>query len=447
MTNSQENASIIGIVAGDTRPASIAALINARGESRDLSALMRIIMALVLVLLVWSVFAKVDEFVKAPAEVRTVSGVQLIQSEEGGSVLELLVQTDDEVKAGQPIARLQAINIDKERERAEIDKASLELTVEAWKAVSEARSPDFSPYAAYPRLSQEARNLYQNKKSLAEAKVAAKRRAIETLQASLDGALSEMPAIRREVDANKDVVKRSEEGLRRGVLSAINVAETRERLASAEQRNDQQLSRITELRASLRQAETEFEQLRGEIRDEASSQINDLTRQIRELDAEMKALLARRGQRDLIAPANGIIKNLPDTRVGAVIPPGGTVAELVPLEDGLLMEAKVAPRDIGFVRVGQSANIKIDAFDYSRFGSVAGRVEKISPSSFKNETNGQSFYKVDIKLAQDYVGSSREHRLIPGMTGEVDVVTGRKTVFQYITKPIFITLDTAFHER
>jgi HlyD family type I secretion membrane fusion protein len=443
----QDNATIIGVVGGDTRPVTIAGLIDASGNSRDLTLLMRGIMLLVVVLLVWSLFANVDEFVKAPSEVRTVSGVQLIQSEEGGSIVELLVQTDQEVKAGQPIARLLATNIDKERERADIDKASLELTVEAWKAVAEAREPDFSPYVNYPRLSQEARVLYQNKKLLAMAKVAAKRRAIEALESSLASAQQEMPAIKRELAAAQDIERRSAEGQARGVLSAVNVSESRERLASAEQRSDQQLSKITELRANLRQAETEFDQLQSEIRDEASTQVNDLTRQIRELDAEMKALQARRGQRDLLAPENGIIKNLPDTRVGAVIPPGGTVAELEPLEAGLLMEAKVAPRDIGFVRVGQAANVKIDAYDYSRFGSVAGRVEQISPSSFKNETTGQSYYKVKIKLDQDYVGSNKERRLIPGMTGEVDVVTGRKTVFQYITKPIFITLDTAFHER
>lgn len=445
--SNQDSATIISVIGGDTRPANISALIDARGNSRDLTLLMRGIMLLVVVLLVWSLFANVDEFVKAPSEVRTVSGVQLIQSEEGGSIVELLVQTDDEVKAGQLIARLLAINIDKERERAEIDKASLELTVEAWKAVAEERQPDFSPYANYPRLSQEARTLYQNKNLLALAKITAKRRAIETLESSLSNAQKEMPAIKRELAAAQDIEKRYAEGQARGVLSAVNLSESRERLGSSEQRSDQQLSKITELRASLRQAETEFDQLRGEIRDEASTQINDLTRQIREIDSEMKALQARLGQRDLIAPANGIIKNLTETRVGAVIPPGGTVAELVPLEEGLLMEAMVAPRDIGFVRVGQTANVKVDAYDYSRFGSVSGRVVQISPSSFKNETNGQSFYKVKIKLDQDYVGSAKEHRLIPGMTGEVDVVTGRKTVFQYITKPIFITLDTAFHER
>lgn len=442
-----DNAPIVSVVGGDTRPANISALIDARGNSRELTLLMRSIMLLVIVLLLWSLFASVDEFVKAPSEVRTVSGVQLIQSEEGGSIVELFVQTDDEVKSGQPIARLLAISIDKERERAEIDRASLELTVEAWKAVAESREPDFTPYVDYPRLSQEASALYQNKKILALAKVAAKRRAIETLESSLNNAQLEMPAIERELAAAKDIEKRSVEGQARGLISAVNLSESRERLAGSEQRRDQQLSKITELRASLIQAETEFDQLRGEIRDEASTQINELTRQIREIDADMKALEARRGQRDLIAPADGIIKNLTETRVGAVIPPGGTVAELVPLEEGLLMEAKVAPRDIGFVRVGQSANVKVDAYDYSRFGSVSGRVEQISPSSFKNETNGQSFYKVKIKLANDYVGSAGEHRLIPGMTGEADIVTGRKTVFQYITKPIFLTLDTAFHER
>jgi multidrug efflux pump subunit AcrA (membrane-fusion protein) len=111
------------------------------------------------------------------------------------------------------------------------------------------------------------------------------------------------------------------------------------------------------------------------------------------------------------------------------------------------MEALVSPRDIGFIQPGQPVTAKIDSFDYSRFGSIAGKVAKVSPSSFKNESNGQTFYKVEITLAQDHVGSSEKHRLIPGMTGEADIVTGRKTVFQYLAKPIFLSMDTAFHER
>jgi HlyD family type I secretion membrane fusion protein len=408
---------------------------------------MRCIVVIVLLLLIWSVFAKVDEFAKARGEIRTLSGVQLIQSEEGGSIIELLVRADDQVTAGQPIARMLSTNIDKEAEQADIRKAGLELEVEVWKALNENREPDFSAYANYPRLSQEARARHLNETALTETRLTAKRKALETQQASLEGAIAQLPALKREVAAAQDIESRYAKGAEKGLTSAIVLSESRERLASSEQNLDQQQGRISELRAAVKQAESELAQLSGEIAEDASKNISDLTLQIRQIDTEIKALQTRRGQRELVAPANGIIKHLPDTRVGAFIPPGGTVAELVPVNDSLVMEALVSPRDIGFIQPGQPVTVKIDSFDYSRFGSIGGTVEKVSPSSFKNESNGQTFYKVEITLVQDHVGASEKHRLIPGMTGEADIVTGRKTVFQYLAKPIFLSMDTAFHER
>ena len=110
------------------------------------------------------------------------------------------------------------------------------------------------------------------------------------------------------------------------------------------------------------------------------------------------------------------------------------------------MEVMVTPRDIGFIQVGQKAVVKVDAFDYSRFGSVAGKVKRVSPTSIKLKENGATFYKVQVSLDNPYIGSS-ERLITAGMTGEADIVTGRKSVIQYLLKPIFLTADTAFHER
>lgn len=104
------------------------------------------------------------------------------------------------------------------------------------------------------------------------------------------------------------------------------------------------------------------------------------------------------------------------------------------------------PRDIGFVKVGQRASVKIDSFDSARFGSIEGTVKRVSPTSTKMKENGMPFYKVEIDLAKPYVGNEK-HRLIPGMTGEADIATGRKSVMQFLLKPIFLASDTAFHER
>ena len=111
------------------------------------------------------------------------------------------------------------------------------------------------------------------------------------------------------------------------------------------------------------------------------------------------------------------------------------------------MEVLLSPRDIGFVRTGQTALVKVDAFDFSRFGSVSGTVVSISPSAFRQEQSGATYYKVILQLEKSHVGQDESRQLIPGMTGEADIVTGTKSVFQYLAKPVFLSADTAFHER
>jgi adhesin transport system membrane fusion protein len=110
------------------------------------------------------------------------------------------------------------------------------------------------------------------------------------------------------------------------------------------------------------------------------------------------------------------------------------------------MEVMVLPRDIGFIKEGQRASVKLDSFDSARFGAVEGHVKRVAPTSTKMKENGAPFYKVEVALAKPFVGAEN-HRLMPGMTGEADIATGRKSVMQYLLKPIFLASDTAFHER
>jgi len=123
------------------------------------------------------------------------------------------------------------------------------------------------------------------------------------------------------------------------------------------------------------------------------------------------------------------------------------VAEIVPIEGGVLMRARVSPRDIGFVRIGQQVVVKSDSFDSSRFGTVSGKVTRIAASNTQDGPDQQPYILVEVALDRFYVGANKDHVLTPGMTGEATILTGRKTIFQYLLKPVYLTLDTAFRER
>jgi multidrug efflux pump subunit AcrA (membrane-fusion protein) len=388
---------IVDTTAGDIRPGErIASLLDDGGRSRSLRRALLTIVAIATVFFVWIVLAQVDELARARGEVQPQGRLQAVQSEEGGTVLEFLVREGDTVKAGQPVARLAATNVVAQLEQAKKQRTAFSVDLERQSAFIEGRSPDFSKFADRPKLQSAGQSLYESQ-------------------------IATRNALNRELTEVRAALARFEEGARRGVVSDIRVSEARQRLASLQARQE-------------------------ELIGEAKRERGKLFEQIAELDSQIKALGERRARAEVRAPIDGIVKDIPDTRVGAVIAPGGMVAEIVPTGDTLLVEAMVSPRDIGFVRAGQRATVKLDSYDYSRFGAVDGKVSRVSPTSDKMKENGAPFYKIEVALAKDYVGDP-SRKLLPGMTAEVDIATGRKSVLQYLLKPVFVGADTAFHER
>ncbi|TDF83793.1 HlyD family type I secretion periplasmic adaptor subunit [Pseudomonas sp. H9] len=447
--NTSKPLDIVSITgAADSRgSANIASLLQEGHTSHYLRRLLLGIVALVLLLLLWSLIAQVDELAKARGDLQPVGRVQSVQSEEGGTLSELYVRTYQHVNVGQPIARFTAPDLTKQRAQAQVKRAALQIDLERWGAIVDSREPDFSAYSQYPELIEAAKKLHQQQSTLFQAKVNTKQTALEQQKAALAGARSELSGARQQANLAQDVLKRYREGLARHVISAVRVAEVEEHATEVSRNLTQLQTRIQALEKAVDQASAELVAARSEPLETARAQRSEILLKVHELDAELQALQTRHGQSELRAPIAGFIHSLPDTRVGAVIPPGGTVAEIVPSAGGVLMEARVSPRDIGYVHSGQLARVKIDAYDYSRFGSVEAKVTHVSPSAFREERSGEAYYKVDLQLAQAHVGDNEKRLLIPGMTGEVDIVTGQKSVFQYLAKPVFTSTESAFHER
>ena len=161
----------------------------------------------------------------------------------------------------------------------------------------------------------------------------------------------------------------------------------------------------------------------------------------------MPALADRVGRTELRAPVNGILNRLMVTTVGGVVRAGEPVAEVVPVDDQLVFEAMILPQDIGFVKHGQAARIKISAYDFSIFGAMDGTVAQVSPDVVTNE-RGESFYLARIETrAPVLLSGERELPVLPGMQAQIDVITGSKTVLQYLSKPVVAVRENAFRER
>ncbi len=432
---------------GERQRAQLNALLDEAVHERTLRRLLWGIVAVVLLAVAWSILAQVDELTQARAEVQPIQRVQVVQSKEGGVLEAILVQVGDAVKPGQVIARFGASDVERDRVQVDVRRDALRIDLERWAALAEGRQPDFSAFAHRPKLVEEARALFAQQEQGGGSQLSARRNAVRQQEANLQGVRMQLPAAEEALRSANDVLNRYQEGVRQGVVSRIRLSEAQEH-ASETRRNLSALqAQAVELESAVARLRNEEAQARQGFVEQARTKRSELLEKVQELDADARVVTSRQGRIEVASPVAGYIKQLPDTRVGAVIPPGGTVAEIVPSEGGVVLEALVPPRDIGFVRAGQAALVKVDAYDYSRFGAVRGTVKRVSPTAFKVESTGQSFYKVDVAVEQAHVGQDRNKALIPGMSAEVDIVTGRKSVFQYLAKPVFLGADTAFHER
>ena len=194
-------------------------------------------------------------------------------------------------------------------------------------------------------------------------------------------------------------------------------------------------------------AGSKMSQLQSQRRNEALEESGRVAADLASVRETSRRLGDRVQRLDIVAPVHGIVKGLGTNTVGGVIPPGGLVSEIVPMDKELIVEARISPVDIGHITIGHKANVKVTTFDFARFGAIEVIVTEISASTFKDREN-EVYYKAEIKLKDAFVGDkSKKNRILPGMVTEIDINTGQKTVLRYLLRPVFQSLDVAFSER
>lgn len=440
--------SIVDVSGGFRSNPALREILDERYRSRGVRRLMFGVVAVLAAFFIWSAFAEVDEIAKARGDIIPKVRIQTIQSPEGGVIEELLVREDERVKAGQVIARFDPTSIESDVETLAVRRAGLAIDIERWGAIADLREPDFTRFRTdYSELTREARQLFDIQRREAGRELQAIRDRVALVEGSIRELEKERESLRAVLANAQDTFNRLNEGAQRGVVPVLRVNEARARVLDTRVRLDELEDRINDTRSELLTLQTERDSSQSQIVTEARTERSRLIEQLAEVEAATRSTGARSDRLEVVSPVDGIVKDVPDALIGAVIPPGGMVAEVVPTSGGLLLEARVSPRDIGFVRQGQPVLVKIDTYDFSRFGAVRGTVAAISPSAFENERTGERYYVVDVELSQTYVGADEANLLVPGMTAEADIVTGSKTVLGYLLKPVVVGLSSALHER
>ena len=402
----------------------------------------------VLVFVIWSVFTQVDEIAKAQGTVIPEGERQVIQSDIGGKIKNIAVTEGQLVEVDQILVEFDATFQTTALEELKAQKATLMLSIERLSSLIDEREPDFSEFAqTYPELvaQQKAQRsaqvaLYYQKRIVLEKEA-------EQLAEQLRSIDKSIPALERQVAASRQELSILRKGQESGNISKLRVLEMQQKVASVEQQLEESRGKRALILKQEESNSEQISQLLAEAKVEVADQRSKAASELSALNARVRSSQAKLSNTVLRAPLQGLVQSIPSTKIGTVIAPGGTIVEIVPVGGVADFKAKLSPRDIGFVTEGQAARVKIDAFDYSRFGALQGIVESISPTTSQDE-KGNIFYEVTISVEKPYFRDNPEKfAILPGMTGEVDITTGEKSVFQYLWKPIYTNVSVAFGER
>ncbi len=357
---------------------------------------------------IWAYFGTLDEVSTGSGKVIPSSREQVLQSLDGGILAELTVREGDKVQANQVVARLDPTRSESNvGESAARYRASLASSARLNAEVNDLPLTFPDALNAWPDLIASETRLYKSRRAqLADAMV------------ELQDAL---------VSVNKElaITQRLEKS---GAASHVEV------LRLQRQKSDLGL-KITDLRSQY------YVQAR-EALSKANAEVDMLAAILKGREDSVTRLTVR-------APMRGIVKNIQVTTIGGVIPPNGEMMEIVPVDDHLLIETRLSPRDIAFIHPGQRALVKITAYDYAIYGGLEGVVETISPDTIQDKVKPEVFYyRVFIRTHQDYLQNQlgRHFSIVPGMIATVDIKTGEKTIADYLIKP-FNRAKEALRER
>ena len=360
--------------------------------------------------LLWAYFSEIDQVARAPGVVIPSSKIQIIQSKDGGVLLALPVGAGDRVEKGQIIAQFDVTDAEADYREAKARAAGLEARMVRLRAEIYGRLPDFSS------LSREFPQFIESQEALYLKRTAAQKDEIASLERIL-------ALVEEEIAMNEPMEKQGD------------------------------VSKTELLRLQRQEAElvSQIINTRNEYFEDAQAEYNELEG---ELEGITQVLVQRRRQlrqQTLTAPVAGVVKNVRVTTEGGVIRPGEDVMEIVPIEDDLVIEAKVSPADIGFIALGQDAAVKIDAFDYTIYGDLAGTLFYISADTLEENTRQGDlpFYRVHVRTDGKRFSAvpNKDLQILSGMTATVEIRTGKNTILNYLLKPIAKTLVESMGER
>ncbi|ATN09558.1 MULTISPECIES: HlyD family type I secretion periplasmic adaptor subunit [Pseudomonas] len=408
------------------------------------------IIAFFIFLVVWAGFSQIDEVTRGDGKAIPSSKLQKIQNLEGGIVAELYVKEGQIVEAGAPLIRLDDTRFVSNAGETEALRLAMQLRVERLSAQVDDRPlniPDDVLKAA-PSQAANERSLYESRRQQLKDEVGGLQEQLVQRQQELREFTSKQGQYRSQLSLQRQEINMSEPLVAQGAVSPVEVL----RLKRAEMETRGQLDATTlaipRAESAIKEVQRKIDETRGKFRSEALTQLNEARTELNKAESTGRALEDRVSRTLVTSPVRGIVKQLLVNTVGGVIQPGSDMVEIVPLNDTLLVEAKIRPQDIAFLHPGQEAVVKFTAYDYTIYGGLKAKLERIGADTITDEDKKTTYYMITLRTDRSHLGTDEKPLLIiPGMVASVDIITGKKSILSYLLKPIIKARAEALHER
>jgi adhesin transport system membrane fusion protein len=423
--------------------------VMSRGQTQRAQKIVRAAVIVVALLLLWASLAHVEEVTRGDGRVIPSKQLQVVQSLDGGVVSEILVAEGQVVEAGQLLLKIDETRATSGVRESAAQGFALRARQARLRALAEGAA--FVPPlmrngndAEETRILDEERRLYESRLSELNTMLAINQQQLQQRQQELTEMRARKTSAERGLDLGQQELAKTRPLLASGAVSEVDILRLERDVSRSRGDSEQAGAQIARVQAAIGEAQRKIQETEITFRNDARKEMADVMGKLNALNEGAVALADRVDKSQVKSPVRGRVQRLLANTVGGVVQPGKDIVEIVPLDDKLVLEAKVQPKDIAFIHPGQDATVKFTAYDFSIYGGLSAKVENISPDTIVDE-RGNAFYLVRVRTTQ--ANFSDKMPVIPGMTAEVDVLTGRKTVMAYLLKPVLKAKAYALRER
>ncbi|ALR20438.1 MULTISPECIES: HlyD family type I secretion periplasmic adaptor subunit [Sphingobium] len=403
-----------------------------------------------IVFLLWASLASVDEVTHGQGRVIPSSKAQVIQSAEPTTIEEILVRSGQKVAKGQLLVRLDDAMLASELGQIQAETRSLTARADRLANEGTGASTVCDP-GANGRISSECQQeqaLAQVRDSALRSRQAGLSAQVEQRRREMGEAQATINSLGGSVQLSRKRVEMLEPLAAKSIVPQTELLDARRELVDAQGRLDAARQQASRAAAAIREAQAQLAEANFQFKQDALNERSQLEAKIAVNSESLRGARGRAQRAEIRSPVDGVVNDVQVTTIGGFVSPGQKIMQIVPVGEKLLVEARVKPNDIAFIKVGDRAVVKVTAYDFSIYGGLSGTVQQVSADSVYDEATREAYFTVVVETDRAWLGSG-SHRLpiTPGMVCDVEILTGRKSVLAYLLKPVMKAREEALRER